>query len=167
MKDLIIHLDINYQNYDYETNNGKYILSNSITTDKKKIETLKKMKHADLVYTKRFLNSFGNKIVLAIRKVTPVDTGELKKSIDFNTKVVLSKNEISVSITHNGAEYGMYLDDIDNTGNYHYRKGRFKGQRTTGFISDTILGMEDEFLEGLEKAYSRDLERFITKQIKK
>lgn len=139
-----------------------------IEYDYKIYDTIQKrrgMNEDDLKYTYQYLHRFGNKLVVEIRKRTPVEYGDLKAAIDY--KVINKRNQFGIEITHDGAEYGMYLDDADETGKYHYRSGRFKGQETTGFISYTIDDLEDEFINGLENAYTKDLERYIKKQLEK
>lgn len=72
--------------------------------------------------------------------------------------------KVGSSLTRPGGDvpYGLYLDDPDRTGKYHYRSGPHQGQVTTGWLTGSIDRKErdvndalSELASGIEAGWKR------------
>lgn len=61
--------------------------------------------------------------------------------------------KVGSSLTRPGGQvpYGLYLDDPDQTGKYHYRSGPHQGQVTTGWLTGSADRAKSELDESLRE----------------
>ena len=76
-----------------------------------------------------------------IKRITPVDTGALRDSIDFSIN--------GRTVTFDMLDYGIFVDE----GTRHIRARNFFGS--------TIDGNLEQFLEDLKEAFKKDIEVFV------
>src|SRR5690554_5453285 len=125
------------------------------------------MKKEDYKNTYRFLYSYGNKVVVAIknriRKDKLVDTGTLLNSIDYEVKdtngqfQVIFKMVDGVFRKGSGepSEYGVYLDQGTRYIDPYY------------FFTAPVPGLtQKDFRDGVAEAMRKDIEIYIAKQAK-
>lgn len=126
------------------------------------------MKKEDYIFTYRYLNSYGNKVVVAIknriRQDKLIDTGALLNSIDYQINDKNNKFQVIFTIGDGNfrygsglpSEYGVYQDQGTIFIEPHY------------FFTAPIPGLtQADFLRDLTVAMKKDVENYVQKQIRK
>lgn len=127
----------------------------------------------EMKYSKEFMKRFGAKLVAAIKKRAPVDTGSLRADVVYD--ITETKDGLVFLITVDDhiapansdvppSEYGLYLDQGSM---YMRRTNPMSGQPTQGWMTDPVPGLTPEiFTKGLSDAMQRDIVEETLRQLK-